>query len=549
MHKVENKKMDTLQAIISNKQMDLNLPKLPWKTLCVTMVAGLAAVATFIFMNLKFNQEQVAISDFYKLAEKTVGDIRYYDAELTNQARVFVITGDSVWIQRYDVMIPKLMAALELAKKIATPEASKAFAESTNAANDKLYNLELVAIKLTKEGKREDAIEKLFGDTYQNEKKKHALGSDAYFKAIDKQVAGKRSEIRARSKNLVIYTVIGFLIFIGLCMFFATALLRWNRQAITLLDQFKAEVATRQSDAVKMLDQLAIAKSHEADAERSVHMADICTEFDSKIKNMLKSITHGGRSMVKKAGDMKSEGALAAEQSANANNKVLNTKSAVENMAAATEEMSASISEINQLVIESKHITQGATKQVGGANEKMSSLTHAASRIGEISHLITDITSRTNLLALNATIEAARAGESGRGFAVVANEVKSLAKQTASATDEIGGLIIELHNATKDSMDAVKQISTTISDIDIRISTLAAAMQQQNNATIDMATNAVSAQNYVHEFERFVSSTNSSVTKSNDYADNLNSIVENVTIEFDQLALQIKQFLGDVRAA
>jgi methyl-accepting chemotaxis protein len=542
--------MDNSQHPMPSETTEVNLPKLPWKTMIGTMIFGIIASAIFIFMNYNFTRQQAAIADFHLAAENAIAGVRFYDLELTSLARMSAATGDPKWEKLYNDAVPKLDMAIAIAKKIATPKASADFTKATDAANQRLIALETEAFSLVNAGKKNEAMAVLLGKAYQDEKLLYSEGSKAYFGSMQDRVADGQKSLEKANHQLRVFTIAAFLVFIALCCFFANSLFAWNRSAITVLKKFNKDVADRQSRDAKMLeDQMALANKQAAEVERSKHMAQICAVFETSVQDMLQSMSKSGRHMIEKATDMKAEGTQAAQNATAASNKVSNTKSAVENMAAATEEMTASISEINQLVIESKNIAQGATKQVGGANVKMSSLTQAASRIGEISRLITDITSRTNLLALNATIEAARAGEAGRGFAVVATEVKSLAQQTSSATDEIGGLIVELQNATQDSIEAVQQISSTISDIDMRVSTVAAAVQQQNNAAIDMATNAQSAQSYVHEFEQFVSSTNSSVANSNAFADNLGGIVQGVSDQFDELQARVNHFLADVRAA
>ncbi len=337
-----------------------------------------------------------------------------------------------------------------------------------------------------------------------------------------------------------------------LCAFvgFYALLLSWDRRSGKISKQFVEDmISARDRDREAREHQAALVQNQQNDIRRADHMTRISNEFESKIISMLQSISSNGHNMLQKTADMKAEGKEAAQKSGTAAAKMNNTKSAVENMASATEELTASIAEINRLVIESKDIAEGATVQVGNANTKMSSLTEAASRIGEISSLITDITSRTNLLALNATIEAARAGEAGRGFAVVASEVKSLAQQTAGATDEIGVLIVELQTAAAESIRVVQAISGTIADIDMRVNTIASAVQQQNNAAVDMASNAQSTHGFVVEFESFVFSTNASVANTNDFSDGLNKAVTEVSNQFDVLRDEVTQFLADLKAA
>src|SRR6202007_1727743 len=134
----------------------------------------------------------------------------------------------------------------------------------------------------------------------------------------------------------------------------------------------------------------------------------------------------------------------------------------IQSVASATDELSSSVAEIGRQVRESSRIADGAVRQAEQTDMRISKLSRAAQEIGDVVKLITAIAEQTNLLALNATIEAARAGEAGRGFAVVASEVKSLASQTAKATDEISSHISGMQGATQESVAAIKEIGGTV---------------------------------------------------------------------------------------
>jgi uncharacterized protein YoxC len=149
--------------------------------------------------------------------------------------------------------------------------------------------------------------------------------------------------------------------------------------------------------------------------------------------------------------------------------------------------MSASIREITARMNDAARITQAAVQGADTGTATIKGLAEAVQRIGKVAQLISDIAGRTNLLALNATIEAARAGEAGKGFAVVASEVKSLANQTARATEEIGQQIAEVQAETARAVEAVGHIGETLHGLEQIAASVAAAMDQQSAATQEIA--------------------------------------------------------------
>jgi methyl-accepting chemotaxis protein len=175
------------------------------------------------------------------------------------------------------------------------------------------------------------------------------------------------------------------------------------------------------------------------------------------------------------------------------------TSENVQAVAGGIDELASSVSEINQQVTNALEISMQAVKEADNTNTIISGLANAASRIGDVVSLISEIAEQTNLLALNATIESARAGEAGKGFAVVASEVKSLAGQTASATEEISTQIAQVQSTTEEAVAAIKSITGTIGKINEISSMISAAVEEQSAVTGNMSANMQTAAQGVDE--------------------------------------------------
>ena len=162
-------------------------------------------------------------------------------------------------------------------------------------------------------------------------------------------------------------------------------------------------------------------------------------------------------------------------------------------VAASAEELSASIAEINQQLAQTTTIVGNAVSESEATNDEYAGLAQAAQKIGDVVKLIQNVAGQTNLLALNATIEVARAGEAGRGFAVVASEVKSLAVQTAKATEDIARHIQAVQASSNGAIEVVRGIQEHMSEISLRTSSAASSVLQQNAATFEITRNATNA--------------------------------------------------------
>jgi methyl-accepting chemotaxis protein len=221
----------------------------------------------------------------------------------------------------------------------------------------------------------------------------------------------------------------------------------------------------------------------------------------------------------------------------------------MQQVAAATEELSTSVDEIGRRVRESNKIAEAAVLQAQQTDGRIGKLSRAAQEIGDVVKLITAIAEQTNLLALNATIEAARAGEAGRGFAVVASEVKSLASQTAKATDEISSHISGMQGATQESVAAIKEIGGTIGQISSIASTIASAVEQQSSATQEIARSVQNVAQGTNEAAANIMQVNRGATETGSASEEVLNSARTLSSESARLREELDRFMGNIRAA
>ncbi|WP_374370064.1 methyl-accepting chemotaxis protein [Dongia sp.] len=227
--------------------------------------------------------------------------------------------------------------------------------------------------------------------------------------------------------------------------------------------------------------------------DRAKRMNEAVTSFDQAIGEVVNAVGSAATELEGTARSMQQTAEQTSQQSSTVAAAAEQMTQNVQTVASATEELSASIHEISGQVTESTRIVGEAVGQAQDTNAKVKSLAEAAQRIGDVVDLINNIAGQTNLLALNATIEAARAGEAGKGFAVVASEVKTLATQTARATDEIGTQIRAIQEATGSSAEAIAGITQTIGRVNEISTTIASAVEEQGAATQEISRNVQQA--------------------------------------------------------
>jgi methyl-accepting chemotaxis protein len=217
--------------------------------------------------------------------------------------------------------------------------------------------------------------------------------------------------------------------------------------------------------------------------QRKAELRHFVDEFQTSVGGILENVLTSSGEFERVARQLTETARTTASLSQGSANASEIASEHVRTAATASDELSSSISEITRRVQESNGIAAEAVKQASATDQRITELSEAGARIGDVVRLITSIAEQTNLLALNATIEAARAGDAGRGFAVVAQEVKSLAGQTAKATEEISSQIAQMQTATQESVGAIKAIGQTIERISDIATSISAAVEQQRGAT------------------------------------------------------------------
>ncbi|WP_053005731.1 HAMP domain-containing methyl-accepting chemotaxis protein [Kiloniella spongiae] len=245
--------------------------------------------------------------------------------------------------------------------------------------------------------------------------------------------------------------------------------------------------------AVKKMQAEKIAQEQRLEEENKRRTQEMADKFESSVGSIISTVSSAATELQHTAQSMSSTADETNTQSNAVRSASKDASANVQTVASATEELSASIGEINRQIEESTTIAQKAVKDADTANENVKGLSNAAQKIGEVVGLISDIAEQTNLLALNATIEAARAGEAGKGFAVVASEVKSLANQTAKATEDISIQVTQMQNATDGTVNSIEGITEIIKSISTNTTSISAAIDQQTSATQEISKNVQEA--------------------------------------------------------
>ncbi len=286
-----------------------------------------------------------------------------------------------------------------------------------------------------------------------------------------------------------------------------------------------------------------------AEAERRTLLARLAEEFERGVGGVATEVTRSSNTVEAAVAAMGTTTESTAREAGAIGAAAQDATAATENVAAAAQQLAASIEEVSRQVAHAAEATRRASKDVAASDRIVQGLAEAAQRIGEVVRLIADIAGQTNLLALNATIEAARAGEAGKGFAVVASEVKSLASQTARATDQIAEQIQAIQAATGNTVTTVKGFSRVIAEIEQVAEQISAAVEQQGKATREIAATITQAAARTGAVSASVGRVSAGMAAAEAALGELGGAAAAVAGQGRTLRDALDRFLGQLRAA
>jgi methyl-accepting chemotaxis protein len=307
-------------------------------------------------------------------------------------------------------------------------------------------------------------------------------------------------------------------------------------------------LAAFQADATEWSER----HQHELDAQWQGRLSSqqrteqLIQEFRSSIAGILEAFANSATKMDETAHALASVASGSNERVSAVASASDEASCNVQTVAATTEELAVSVGEIGTRVSTASRIVNEVTGNARMANERVTGLAASAQRIGDVVNMIQDVAAQTNLLALNATIEAARAGEAGRGFAVVANEVKTLADQTAKATDDIRQQITEIQFSTKTAVEAMEAIVVSMNEVNKHTQEIASAVHQQSAATAEISHSVREAARGTEEVAAHMPGVTEAVDETSESATKLLQVSNDLAGQAEQMREAVETFLRQV---
>jgi methyl-accepting chemotaxis protein len=285
----------------------------------------------------------------------------------------------------------------------------------------------------------------------------------------------------------------------------------------------------------------------QAAVDRRATVLQFAEDFESAVGSVVEALAADVQHASTTAAGLSTSAQASAEGTQRVTTAAVSVAENVQTVAAAAQELKTSIVEISRQISVARDVVQKTQTRSVRTEEQVTALADKVKAIGSVVEIINGIAAQTNLLALNATIEAARAGEAGKGFTVVASEVKALANQTTSATEEIRQNIEAVRQATQEAVVSVRDIATAIGDLEATTSTIAAAVEQQNAATSEISRNTSITATETQQITRVIAEMTSAVDNTDQSARSVANSSAAMRQKSDTMRSEVESFLRRIR--